>query len=260
MTCDELVKNYGGLLQHCDRSRDFEFDCLIKSGHLTWRPWIGADWLKAEKRILIVGESHYASKPDAKNLEERVKQWQCDVDGTREVVLEDGIGRWRWNPFLENLHRVFFGKDINGEERVVLWRHLAFCNFIQCPMDDCNKRPGACEFSSGWPKFLELLKLLSPDRVIFSGVSAAKCFADEMMKMGIDHRANRGICRNRARPWILSANVAGRMLDMIAIRHTSRYFSWQAWREYLVQTIPDDMAYLQRSASYLIQPSQISSN
>jgi hypothetical protein len=51
MTQEELIKNYGELLRHCEKSLDPDFDRMIESGQLTWRPWIGADWLSAEKRI-----------------------------------------------------------------------------------------------------------------------------------------------------------------------------------------------------------------
>ena len=71
MTQEELIENYGELLRHCEKSLDPDFDRMIESGQLTWRPWIGADWLSAEKRILIVGESHYAVKPDVADAEKR---------------------------------------------------------------------------------------------------------------------------------------------------------------------------------------------
>ena len=51
MTQEELIKNYGELLRHCEKLLDPDFDRMIESGQLTWRPWIGADWLSAEKRI-----------------------------------------------------------------------------------------------------------------------------------------------------------------------------------------------------------------
>ena len=82
MTQEELLKNYGGMLRHCEKSLDPHFDRMIESGQLTWRPWIGADWLASEKRILIVGESHYAAKPDVADAEMKVKEWQSDSDGT----------------------------------------------------------------------------------------------------------------------------------------------------------------------------------
>lgn len=244
MTQEELMENYGELLQHCEKTLDSEFDRMIESGQLTWRPWIGADWFSARKRILIVGESHYAAQPDVADAEAKVKEWQSDPDGTREVVYEVGVGDWYASRFFGNLHRAIFGIDVHGDSRVALWRKLAFCNFIQRPMRDAGQRPRPSEFFGGWRHFMEMLKVIRPDVVIFVGVSAAKYFDGAMSALGIEHKIAFDKCQNGAYPCRFSAVYDGMKIDMVAIRHASQFFSWGVWRDYLANKVPDTIAYL----------------
>lgn len=244
MTQEELIENYGELLRHCEKSLDPDFDRMIESGQLTWRPWIGADWLSAEKRILIVGESHYAAKPDVADAEKKVEEWQSDSDGTREIVYEVGVGDWYASRFFGNLHRAFFGIDVHGDSRVELWRKLAFCNFIQRPMRDSGQRPRPSEFYEGWRYFMEMLRIIRPDAVIFVGVSAAKHFDGAMSALGIDHKIVFDRCQNGTYPCEFSAAYDGMKIDMVAIRHASQYFSWSVWQDYLAKKVPATIAYL----------------
>lgn len=244
MTQEELLKNYGEMLRHCEKSLDPDFNRMIESGRLTWRPWIGADWLAAEKRILIVGESHYAAKPDVADAEMKVKEWQSDSDGTREVVYEVGVGDWYSSRFFGNFHRALFGIDVHGDSRVALWRKLAFCNFIQRPMRDTGERPRPAEFFGGWRHFMEMLRIIRPDVVIFVGVSAAKYFDGAMSALGIEHEIAFDKCQNGAYPCRFSAVYDGMKIDMVAIRHASQFFSWGEWRDYLANKVPDTIAYL----------------
>ena len=246
MNQEALEKSYGTLLHHSDTSQDEFFNHMIDFEHLTWRPWIGADWFKAKKRILIVGESHYATASGADNAEEKIREWQTDSDGTREIVLEVGIGDWYASRFFGNLHRALFGEDIHGEKRIALWRNLAFCNFIQRPMRDPGERPRPDEFFGGWRYFMDLLKKLRPEFVLFVGVTAAKHFSGAMSALGIEHEIAFAEYRNGAYPCKFSATYDGMTTEMVAIRHTSQYFAWEIWRDYLAETMPEGIAFLRK--------------
>lgn len=250
MTPEELDKGYGAQLKNCDKSFDDDFRRMIDSGHLRWKPWIGADWKSAERRVIVVGESHYAAKPDDAGKQERVQEWNADPDGTREVVCEVGVEEWYASRFFGNLHRALLGADVHGESRTALWRHLAFCNFIQQrTMKDSGERPGQNEFFGGWRYFMELLRLLRPDTVLFVGVSAANHFNGAMSALGIDHAMHVEIMRNGAYPRDFSATFDGMAVRMLAIRHVSKYFAWETWHDFLAQKLPGDVAYLRKVAS-----------
>ena len=222
---------------------------MIELGLLRWKPWIGADWKAAERRVLVVGESHYAAKPDAEDVQARIGEWENDVDGTREVVCEVGVSEWYASRFFGNLHRALLGVDVHGKDRTTLWRHLAFCNFIQRPIKDPGERPRQDEFFGGWRYFMELLKRLRPDTVLFVGVSAANHFKGAMSALGIEHTMKVETMRNGAYPRDFSATFDGMSVRMMAIRHVSQYFAWETWRDFLAQKLPEDVAYLRKVAS-----------
>lgn len=249
MTPEELEKGYGALLKNCDKSFDADFDRMIDFDHLRWKPWIGAVWKAAERRVLVVGESHYAAKPDTEDVQTRIGEWENDVEGTREVVCEVGVSEWYTSRFFGNLHRALLGTDVHGECRTALWRHLAFCNFIQRPMKDPGERPRQDEFFGGWRHFIELLKRLRPDTVLFIGVSAANHFDGAMSALGIEHTMKAESMRNGAYPRVFSATFDGMSVRMLAIRHVSQYFAWESWRDFLAQKLPEDIAYLRKVAS-----------
>lgn len=244
MKPEELKRQYGDQLQHCDTSFDSYFDCMIEFGHMTWKPWIGADWKASPRRILVVGESHYASKQDEDKAQEKIGEWQADPDSTREVIYEAGIGDWYYLRFFGNLHRALLGKDVHGGARVSLWRHLAFCNFIQRPMKNPSDRPSPDEFFGGWRHFMELLRRLRPDAVLFVGVSAARHFDAAAKALGVEHKVQFDAYRNGAFPCTFSATYDGMTTNMVAIRHASQFFSWEIWRDYLREKMPEGMDFL----------------
>lgn len=249
MTPEQLEKSYGKQLAHCDKSFDTDFESMIELGHLRWKPWIGADWKAAKHRILVVGESHYAAKPDAEDSQARIEEWNTDPESTREIVCEVGVDEWYTSRFFGNLHRALLGADIHGERRTTLWRHLAFCNFIQRPMRDSRERPSPDEFFEGWRYLMELLTCLRPTTVLFVGVSAANAFAGAMAAMGVEHKMNVESMRNGAYPRDFSATFDGMCIRMLAIRHVSQYFAWESWRDYLANKWPEEVAYLRKIAT-----------
>ena len=249
MSKELLEQHYEKQIKHCDMSLDSEFESLINIGHLRWKPWIGADWKKADRSILIVGESHYAAKPDDKDILDRVVEWENDVDSTREVVCEVGVDEWYTSRFFGNLHRALLGRDIHGTSRTALWRHLAFCNFIQRPMHDSAERPSSNEFFKGWRFFMELLKCIRPETVLFVGVSAANLFDGAMSALDVEHTIAAEAKINGAYPRDFSVAFDGMNIRMLAIRHVSQYFSWEEWSNFLAKKLPKEVAYLRRIAS-----------
>ena len=245
----ESEQGYGKILKYCDKSFDDAFEDLMKSGHLQWKPWVGVDWKLSERRVLIVGESHYAGKEDADNKEERVKEWSNDHNSSRNVICEVCFEDKYTKYFFGNLHRAILGADIHGEKRVAFWRHLAFCNFIQRIMTDPKERPSPSEFHKGWQPFLKLLQLLRPDTVLFVGVTAAKYFDVAMEAIGVEHKIEYDKRLNRVYPPRFFVANDGVKTEMIAIRHTSQYFSWRTWHDYLLKWMPEDLEFLRGAIS-----------
>jgi hypothetical protein len=124
----------------------FDNDLLNVSG-LTWLPWIGKDFKKNKKRLLIVGESHYALGDNDEEYQKRFQDATDTKSFTRECIYESPIcGEWRNNTF-DNIHRVVLRS--NNFDKEHFWEQIVFYNFIPRLMDyRVKERPNWDDFSS----------------------------------------------------------------------------------------------------------------
>ena len=189
---------------------------------LKWLPWIGKEYFHSAHRVLIVGESHYLT--GTKTNQQEVSQ----PDFTRNVIQTFCVNHKNAQPTFDNLMRCLFGKPkMTPDMRMGIWQHLAFYNFVQRPMKSNQKRPTKEDMQTGWKVFSELIKILNPTECIFIGVAAADSY-------------NPYECR-RSKEKV--GNVAARLFSVkidkynffpcIAIKHTSQYFSWRKWHNFL---------------------------
>ncbi len=58
-------------MKYLDRQLDKEFD---KVENLTWYPWVGKDYVNSERKILIIGESHYLNEGSDDENKKRKKK------------------------------------------------------------------------------------------------------------------------------------------------------------------------------------------
>lgn len=159
-----------------DGNNSTEFDISLnpslKNG-LCWLPWVGKDYSRQKIKLLLVGESHYASK-----RERTPTQQLCDVDEvsedknfTRDVVYQSRICRWWSTPTLSRINWSLVGRD-NFDGKLI-WNKIAFYNFVQRPMKTIDERPTWEEFASGWRNFIDVACVLKPTICVFIGNSAA---------------------------------------------------------------------------------------
>jgi len=220
-----------------DELLSLKYDCNFKEVNgLNWLPWIGKDYFSSERRVLIVGESHYLTGSE-KNLQEVSQQ-----DFTRNVIQTKCIDdKEKDQPTFDNLTRCLFGKKKMNEKekREKVWQHLAFYNFVQRPMKTNKKRPKPSDMNIGWEVFAELIKILKPTECIFIGFAAVdSCYNPYKCQHSEDI-----VGRYTAR--IFSAKIDEQhTCQCIAIKHTSQYFSWKKWRKFLKEEYPDMMKYL----------------
>ena len=89
-----------------NHSSEFDIDLnnAMRNG-LCWLPWIGKYYNEQAIKILVVGESHYASNKNRTEI-----QKDCDVDRvaddkdfTRAVIYESRIMRWWSNTTYDNV-------------------------------------------------------------------------------------------------------------------------------------------------------------
>jgi hypothetical protein len=242
--------------KHLDTSFDGHFETMRGTG-LTWLPWVGKEYNTG--KVLIVGESHYTAElalADASNKKFRTIE---NPRYTREIVAEYPIYfDWgRHNPTFDNINRAILRTALVNQNEMAmrgrLWDQLAFYNFVQRPMDygaGRRERPQTVEdYYAGWPVFIELIKTIQPRTCIFIGVEALNTFNWAMKDLGVQHTPiewgdfiNRVYTRNGG-----SVTINNITTRIICIKHTSQFFSWERWNEYLAKTVPEMMAYLKQT-------------
>lgn len=211
---------------------------------MKWLPFIGTNYfeLPKEKRILIIGESHYMND----NEEDRIKF--NNPEATRIFHEELGVDQSYYRTKIyQNLYRALFGNDdINGP---CLWQFLSFYNFIQRPMVTKTDRPNKEDSLLGWNVFFQLLDFLAPSTCLFIGTSSYKFLketASNIPELNISdsHYDMIGNCIPRTAE-ISTSKVT---CKLIFIKHTRKYFSPMKWNSFLMAHMNDQILWMTESA------------
>lgn len=204
---------------------------------LSWLPWIGSEYFKNSKRLLIVGESQYAKGETETDYKEDLALVN-GIDFTRYAVLQTQIQNHYKHPALDNLLKALLRNDSIDKEK--LWKEIAFYNFVQRVMDYSSfdgkkaEQPTIEDFDEGWKVFVELVKILKPTDCIFIGVSSATPFERLMDQLNIK-RSNR-ISHDKignTNPISGTIEIDGHTTNISFIRHSSAYFSPEEWSPFL---------------------------
>ena len=231
---------------HLDTSFDSNLSGL--SG-LTWLPWIGKDFKNNEKRLLIVGESHYQFVDDDAENKKRFEEATANTNFTRECIVQSPIsGLWS-NKTFENIHWVMLRSKI--EKRGLFWEQVAFYNFIPRLMNYRKKeRPTWVDFYSSWKTFIELVKILNPTDCIFIGVSASNSFNLAMQELRVDHEPVKWLEPiGTAYARTAKLNLNDSEIKLSFIQHASKMFSWSKWNDFLARENGETLSFLEGKVS-----------
>jgi hypothetical protein len=132
--------------------------------HIYFEPWRGPGYDKDGlwgRKVLIVGESHYDEWDGVKHYLPPSFTQEC----VQQVV--DGSGGARYWPRVRNR---LSGEEHEAQPQAFFWNKVAFYNFIQSPVDGGpGARPTPQQWAAAVPALSEVLSLLRPDRVLFTG-------------------------------------------------------------------------------------------
>lgn len=151
---------------------DKEFD---KIDTLTWYPWVGDGYKDTDTKILVIGESHYATYEDGEYDEDTDKAFCKNKNITREFVKENVIFENPKIKFYRNMPKFLTGDQISNKE---LFSQISFYNFIQRPAKRVRGDLKREDFNSAWFTWLETIKILRPTACIFCGISMQKQFLE----------------------------------------------------------------------------------
>jgi hypothetical protein len=108
-----------------------------------WLPWIGDNYLNSNKKLLIVGESHYDSEEREGDLEDR----EC----IRWFVGGVGVNSPN-NPqrFIRNVERALFALNPTDEQKGQFWHSVAYHVLVQRILESIDERPTNEDYVNSW--------------------------------------------------------------------------------------------------------------
>lgn len=230
--------------QHIDNSLDND---LLNISGLTWLPWIGKAYKNNNKRLLIVGESHYAFGKDDNEYQQHFNEAFEDLYFTRQCIYESPICvKWRNNTF-ENIHSVFLKSS--HFRRELFWEHVAFYNFIPRLMDyRVRERPTWFDFYSSWRTFIEIVECIKPTDCVFIGVSASNSYDEAMQELKIKFTpVEWGPRIGNAYARTATLNLSDQEIKLSFIQHASQYFSPIKWHDFLSRENGNILSFLKNT-------------
>lgn len=224
-----------------DKTLESQFD---KIENLTWYPWIGQNYVISNRRILIVGDSHYCVDENGEFDEVCYDKFMKEKSTTRDYAIDYAEAKKEWN-FNHNLRLCM----LNTDDKTLLesfWSKISFYEFIQEPMKKRNARPTEIQYITAWHCFVDLVKIIKPTDCIFIGVRSETCFGYCMTQLGLHYDIKDMPQKiNGTHPRKASITLSDSYkLKLLFIKHTSMGFSPNYWHELLKDEMPEAMEFL----------------
>jgi hypothetical protein len=201
---------------------------------LNYLPWIGENYAN---KLLIVGESHYGE-----DNEKRIHEVNHPTF-TRAAVLDMGVTGNSYGgkvKFYNNVWRI--GKKFNPELSCQdFWQQVSYLNIVQSAMIELKNRPQQEDFQKGITAFFKSILVLKPKYCLMAGLSSFG-YIIAMAEQNSYTITNKLVCDKvgRSHPrQIEITHTSGYKTTLIFISHPSRYFSHNAWGNFLLSNFPD---------------------
>ena len=237
-----------GFLNICDNQYNDQFDKVKSLGRY---PWVGINYSKSNYRVLIVGDSHYTVDNNGNFCEEEYNRCKTTKDYTREIlrcVINDVCkGEPTWTMY-RNMINTF--TSYTPDEVKYLWSEVAFYNFIQEPMKQRDQVPTNEDCKIGWQCFNEVVDILKPDFCLFVGIRSNREI-DIINSIGGKYiiEKDKEMCNNSSSHYGEIETKEGTKTRFRIIKHTSSYYSPEAWYQYLMNKEVKLMCQLDRNYS-----------
>jgi hypothetical protein len=218
---------------------DAEFE-RITTEILKYYPWVGRNWQSSREKPLYVGESVYnwEGMNDSLNAEDKVTKGK---EFLRVVIKEHGLHftcDWPENSdekgvpakdrkMIDNLTRAIMNsKYPTNSEKEMVWTNAAFTELIQEPLSSINDRSTINKetINHGFEALLQTIKTLEPNYIVFIGSS-------NLVHVNSDCLKSLNNYKRVGRYWSKTGviQIEGLNIPLLAIKHTSKFFSWDQW-------------------------------
>ena len=222
----------------CDKQYDLNFD---KISLLERYPWVGKNYARSNCRVLLLGDSHYATNEDGSFSQEEYDNFKNNKDSTRGIIrtviknFQDGKLTWQMHNGL--LKTFITTKPENVEE---FWSKVAFYNFIQETMKSSSEKPDDQQKEDGWRCLVDVVNVIKPTFIIMFGIR--NWYGMEHLGIGKLKWENHII--NRCKPAVGSIYVKDSEIPLVIIKHPARFYKSITWHDYLYEKAPDIMSFL----------------
>lgn len=205
--------------------------------NLRWYPWIGKEYYDGfiGKKLLLVGESHYAQGNDENEDKEYYDDFMRDKYSTTDTIKSLLGKNGNWNLYT-NTYKALLGDSQVDIDK--FWSKVSFYNFIQRPMLTNKDRPTKEDSINAWNTFLCLIKILKPTDCIFLGSENSKYFTPVIEKLD-GYKNKYSINQWKQKIGRYNGKVATIEYDdfkteIVFIKHPSKFFIWKKWHSFLM--------------------------
>lgn len=137
-----------------------------------FKPWVGKEYETGgifNKKILVVGESHYCDGCD--KCSGKPKNGEC-ANFTKNVVQKIINGDFtRWSGTFRKFERSLVGHDTTQAQSAKIWQSVAFYNYLQVAVTNAREAGDWYDYDNAEVEFFEILNALQPDVIIVWGVT-----------------------------------------------------------------------------------------
>lgn len=220
----------------CDNKFNEAFE---KMKLLARYPWVGNNYANNDYHLLIIGDSHYAvenGKPSQLAYDEFMDK--NSTKGVVNTVINNYYDKDRKFSMFRGLLNTF--NKTTPEDVASFFSHVAFYNFVQEVMQLPDQKPSEKDFAKAWECFYDLIDVLRPDFCLFIGVRSETNIYRVKELGGYYEITDDAEKIDRTRPrYGKVGKASGLKIPFIAIKHTSKYFSPEKWRKYIMYKEPD---------------------
>lgn len=217
----------------CDNQFNEAFD---KVKLLARYPWVGSNYANNDYHLLIIGDSHYSDDKDEFNDKNSTK-------GVVNTVINNYYDKIPTFSMFRGLLNTF--NKTTPESVASFLSNVACYNFVQEVMDVSDQKPSEYDFAEAWECFYDLIDVLKPDFCLFIGVRSETNIY-RVKELGGCYEIKDDIEKiDRTRPRYGKVGKSSESkIPFIAIKHTSKYFSPEKWRKYLMYKEPRLMSFI----------------
>lgn len=226
-----------------------------KIEHLTWYPWVGKEYEDAAYKVLIIGESQYATDENGEYDEDTGKHFRENKDTTREYVyntieLKDAPAK-----FYMSLLRTF---GVSNDNLFSFWSKVSYYHFFQMPDESVSGNTHLKkERFEAWNRWLEIIEVLQPHICIFCGTGLRGFYKEWNDMNGRNTEwwdVQSGFYDAGQQPIRGNYHIdPSHTVELLFIKHpSSRGFSSEQWNKFLGQQFPEAMEWLNNKQQDMI--------